>query len=595
MKRFTFFLLLTVVTGITLADDWVEVTFSNRAKGISFRSVCIKKSDPGMTLFPKSFVVTFSDAPKGSGEGYYAAHAGDGYVIDGEKKNKISIEDERMKPRGDGWYIYTFEKPLYIHSVGTLVGSEVPPIYILPISSDEGQSATDSDSKDELPSESETNTISDSDNTKNAEEEQIPPLKMLTPRHTLVDEGWTLAKTTKENNQTCEIYVKEIDDEEDSLFTYRKGDGEFITYKKGIYKNEVVGDYKWTRSKGEMELCQSGARQIVYPSGVVISYDMKDKEKETLYLPENPEKGYRAPDNYIIDGEQFNPKTEPNGEGGFLIGDRICYLDDDGRIVPYRQECKGRFFPINPSDTIIDVKYEKKDTVRENHDVRKYITEVFYKNGDYYKCVEVYEGGYEIEGYAVANMHRLGGILKLKKNKKPVVTREDNTTIEIDAAFNSFIIEKGRKKIDRGDGIGQFSILNRGAYMSLWLLKEDPVLWNGTMTYPDGTTEKYIEGVSQNYLKKKREDAKAAELAEKRAPYIKKYGFYPGDYKRAQEAIKVGRPFGAIEEFYICKLVRDNGTAKQYKVLILNSLTNDNLNITAYVWVQNGKITSVRW
>ena len=134
MKRFTFFLLLTVVTGITLADDWVEVTFSNRAKGISFRSVCIKKSDPGMTLFPKSFVVTFSDAPNGSGEGYYAAHAGDGYVIDGEKKNKISIEDERMKPRGDGWYIYTFEKPLYIHSVGTLVGREVPPIYTLPIS-----------------------------------------------------------------------------------------------------------------------------------------------------------------------------------------------------------------------------------------------------------------------------------------------------------------------------------------------------------------------------------------------------------------------------------------------------------------------------
>lgn len=60
----------------------------------------------------------------------------------------------------------------------------------------------------------------------------VPPLKMLIPRFTLTEEGWTLAKTIKEEDRTCEYYVKEIDDEEDSLFTYRKGDGEFITYKK---------------------------------------------------------------------------------------------------------------------------------------------------------------------------------------------------------------------------------------------------------------------------------------------------------------------------------------------------------------------------
>ena len=77
--------------------------------------------------------------------------------------------------------------------------------------------------------------------------------------------------------------------------------------------------------------------------------------------------------------------------------------------------------------------------------------------------------------------------------------------------------------------------------------------------------------------------------------YKEKYGFYPGDYKNLKDIIKPGRPFGAIEEYFICKLNRDLGAKKQYKVFVLNSLTNNNLNSTVYVWVQNGKITSVNW
>lgn len=617
MKRFTFLLLLTVVTGLTLADDWVQVTFINSAKGKPFRSVCIKKSSSEVTLFPKSYVVTFSDAPKGSGEGYYAAHASDGYVIDGEKKNKISIEDERMKPRGDGWYIYTFDKPLYVHKVGTLVGSDVPPIYILPISSDEGQSIssgegqsdTDSGSKDDLQDESESNISSA--NMKKAEEEQIPPLKMLTPRHTLVDEGWTLAKTKKEDNQTCDIYVKEIDDEEDSLFTYRKGDGEFITYKKGLYKNEVVGDYKWTLSTGVLELHQGKSYQHVFPNGVVVSYD--NWEEQTLYLPENLDKGYRAPKNYPCWTSRENRENE---EKGFLIGNKICYLDNDGKLVPYMQEIKGKFCYVCPTDTIVDVSYVKKDTVSGDRRGNNITLEVFYKNGDRYKYVSRAFGGWQNGSfqYQVATMHRLGGILKVTKKNKPIITMEDGSTIQIEFAMNLFGIKNGRKvtgerssRASTGaslhsnhdyDGINSFSANSS----LLAVLRDDPFDWDGTMTYPDGKTEKYKKRLPMSYwnkieeekaVRKRAEDA--AELAKKREPYIKKYGFYPGDYKRAQDVIKVGRPFGAIEEYFICKLIRETSGAKQYKVFIINSLTNDSLNLTPYVWVQNGKITSVRW
>ena len=76
----------------------------------------------------------------------------------------------------------------------------------------------------------------------------------LTPRHTLLEEGWKLVGTTVEDGVTCEQYVKEINDEDVTVYTYRMDDGCFITIKgkknahyKYDYKYEecVLGDFLW--------------------------------------------------------------------------------------------------------------------------------------------------------------------------------------------------------------------------------------------------------------------------------------------------------------------------------------------------------------
>ena len=446
----------------------------------------------------------------------------------------------------------------------------------------------------------------------------VPPLKMLIPRFTLTEEGWTLAKTIKEEDRTCEYYVKEIDDEEDSLFTYRKGDGEFITYKKNRWGNNVIGDYKWTNSSGIMVLHQGNINQYIYANGVVEQetvYRNGNNEK-ILYLPDNQEKGYIVPKEYPSwfynslpeAPKYFDDKVRDNREGGFLVEDRLCYLKDDGSVVPYMQKVNGRFFAVCPTDTIVDIKYEKKDTINGKENIT---FEAIYKNGDRFKYA--YKGIGSLNSfpvhYQVATLHRMGGILKINKKKKPVITMDDGTTIQIDLLRVMSEIKDGHFRetndvlyaISSGqeyDEINSFSHKEDLCEM----LRVDSYIWDGIMTYPDGKTEKYEKGLPMSYWDKieKEEQAKkqaqnAAELAQKRDPYIKKYGFYPGDYKNLKDIIKPGRPFGAIEEYFICKLNKDLGAKKQYKVFVLNSLTNNNLNSTVYVWVQNGKITSVSW
>lgn len=137
MKKLSFLLLLTMAANYAVAQGWMKITCnSTDVKGIPFQKVRIKKSDsPGLTfLFAKDHYVYFSEKPDGIEKGYYAAHSVNGFIADGNKKNKIEIGDSRMKRTDGGWYEYDFGKTLYIRKVGLFVDDKdhFLPIYILP-------------------------------------------------------------------------------------------------------------------------------------------------------------------------------------------------------------------------------------------------------------------------------------------------------------------------------------------------------------------------------------------------------------------------------------------------------------------------------
>ncbi len=599
MKKLSLLLAMAMATGYAIAQDWLKITYDSKdVKGIPFQKVRIKKSDsPGLTfLFAKDHYVYFSEKPDGIDKGYYAAHSVNGFVADGSKKNKIEIGDSRMKRTDGGWYEYDFGKTLYIRKVGLFVKDDNTghPIYILPTEDVVSSNINSgSNSNDEYFSEKKSSINSATTN---------QPLKLLTPRHSLIEEGWKLAKTTKtEEGWTCECYVKEINDEEDSLFTYKKGNGEFITEKKDKYGSiTTIGDYNWFYKDGGNILRQGNCAQRKYPNGV--TFQWISNNPGILYLPENSNVGYKLVEIPKEERWWYTWYTSGKDEefSGYLINDRLYYLDSDVNLIPYMQKIKGKFFIINPKDTIVDVKYVKDSSTKTE------TFEAFYKNGDHYKMVNKYE---EYQGiYQVATLHRMDGILKITKKNKPILTKADGSILEFDYASTP-IIDNGIIDIDNKwspytsgglevyTGVNSFSADQQLCFM----FRDDPIDWNGVMTYTDGKKEKFRRGKSETYWnnieleKKKAEEAKKkAELAKERNPYIKKWGFYPGDYKNYTEIFKTGRPFGAIKEYYGDRiaLIQDQGTSKQYKFVTLNI---DYKTITIYFWVRNGKITSVIW
>mgnify|MGYP006988969672 CR=1 FL=1 len=180
-------------------------------------------------------------------------------------------------------------------------------------------------------------------------------------------------------------------------------------------------------------------------------------------------------------------------------------------------------------------------------------------------------------------MHRMGGILKIKK-KEMTFTQKDGTVIQVERL---------------GDGDRDYWV-GRDGLVRGWFTLDSPAI-TGVATYPDGRSEEYLRGKPMSYWDQKRreEDAKkAAEEAKEKAKkdaeeaknrkfYIQKWGFYPGDGTLG-EAIRVGRPWGALENFFVSQLLMDYGSSKCYKLFY-------KYDKSCTVWVSNGKVTSVHW
>lgn len=620
MRKIILALLGAIAMSSTYAQNWLPIRYENQnVKGIPFSKVRFKKGETKETIFGKDMQVTLSEKPDGVESGYYVVHARNGYIAIGDKKNKIEVGSDKLIRTSDGWYEYDFGKTLYVRKIGMFVGTEhCAPIYVL---STDGSVASSSSSSSYSSSSNTSNSSTIQKQVSNKQGTTVNrKLEILSPSNGLTDDGWSLSKTNVKDGITCETYVKEIDDEELFLYHYKRENGDFLISDKEINLNDINAlgnkkdffisgiygysdllggkyNYKWHDSEGVLHVYQKNPyrQQLFYPNGMVID---KTKEQTYLYLPDNLNVGYLCVDlkkDYFWSTWMEGGYHDLSGierSSGFLVGDRFyrCYSSsssDENNVIfeptPVLQLIKGKFFIVCPTDTIVDVKYvSTKDTTINEQKLQEYTScEVFYKNGDRYKYVKKHpDGGYS-DWYQIATLHRMDGVLKITK-KGTTFTKNDGTVIQVDRLHN----REGRGQTANAALCDQEELV--------YWLSEDSLTFSGNVTYPDGTTDKLDRGESGSYLKslaKEEEKKKEAEKQAIRNSYIKKYGYYPGDYDKREDFLKPGRKFGAIEEYTTVSLVSTNGLYKRYKVFYGSYAGTQ----YAYVWVKNGIITSVTY
>ena len=318
-----------------------------------------------------------------------------------------------------------------------------------------------------------------------------------------------------------------------------------------------------------------------------------------LILPDNPKKRYE----YVILSEDKVAEDKAwDNASGYLVGNRLYKVDKkNGKIYPFMQKFKEKFFYASRLDTIVNVKKE------DNQEGR--IWEIIYKNGDTYKYVNNFKNG----KYQIGTLHRPGGVVQIKKNSPIQFIGDDGCITEYSSnKFSSCPILNNNNTIE----FTSFDEVVRQFYG-----REDlPKLIDGKKTFADGTVVEYVRGLTGDERKAiaaKEEDRKAAEQkiweekqaklkAEKekeqakekaeyekeRSSFIKKYGFYPGDCETLEEQFKPGRSVPALMEYYkgCIHLMEDHGTTKKYK---FNNPSYNRYNVI--FWTRNGKIISMKF
>ena len=635
---------ILLCTLFSYAQDGVRI-YANSSKDQAYHGVYLRKADvPDM--FPKSYMVWLSEKPNGVESGYYGVQTGNGFLYNGSK-DKIKLN--KMEDAGNGWYYFDFGKDLYIRRIEFL--SHLENIRLVPSGTKKSNSA-------KISAAATTSTLA-------VKEESIPKEVYVTPLDisqlktpAFAKKGWSLAETTKEKDgATCELYVKEIDDEDVSIRYFKYPNGDFFTDSA----NHYMGDFMITHKKRVRIVRFNNHLYNLFPNGNYVylghwngvsnsshgmqkevfqnhdEYDFNQKKNIYYRYPYRNKQGASHGDLHWEDGidgynivresklesggklviagktnkysnkvqaypsasHQF-PIRSPRGDQeitGFEINDRLYVLDSLGNIAPCMQRIKDIWIYANRNDTIINV------NVKDSMDNRYHSWEFIYKNGDRLKYVDN-DGNW----YYTWTLHRNGGIFKLKKGSNFVLTQPDGTTITYETFGEKIIQDEyylggvGMKRVKRG--------------VAGFLPMDSLLLCDGTITFPNGRTEKYVSGFPESHWDLLREKAnkaeeakQKAELAKKRAPFIQKWGFYPGDYMTKNkwgQCIIPGRPFGAIAAFFQTSLIRNEGASKYYKVFTTGYIDKDEetgrlkeggiySSKDAYVWVRNGKITSVSW
>ncbi|MBO7468278.1 MAG: hypothetical protein J6T94_11440 [Bacteroidaceae bacterium] len=378
----------------------------------------------------------------------------------------------------------------------------------------------------------------------------IPPFTKFEPLcPNPENDGWTLVNTVKKDDATIYNYTKEIDDEDKTCWVKKRDNGDF--------ESSLSSDRRITFDGGVVLLVKDGLLQFVYPNGWI-------RQNRILYTKANGE--------YIGIREIGVKKsdiwdTPSSSVSGFLIGDRLYTYTDKG-IFPFMQKFNGKYFYASRIDTIIDVK-SSEDSLA-----------IMFNNGNRYKRVYGKNGG---KDYFVIDLHRSNVYIKKRKNDSYAYIEYDKGS-----KFECHSLKTENVQIGGGspERLANWVDIRSDEDVCKLFAEETAELYGET--WRNGSFRKYY---FSDLIKEIGSQVK--EVKKDRDYYVKKYGFYPGDYNSIKDILKPGRSIDAIKEYFaVCSLIRDNGTSQEYRVAYNWSSTR---TYNAYVTVRNGNIVSVRF
>lgn len=247
---------------------------------------------------------------------------------------------------------------------------------------------------------------------------------------------------------------------------------------------------------------------------------------------------------------------------GYLSGDRLYQVSRDGEVYAAAQIVNGIPYPASAEDKVVSAQFDSDENGRTVLDVK-------YENGDF---VKVYNG------YVTS--------ARIRKNS--VTVKEVNGKI-----ITTFQLASGDKYV------GSFRNYNGEVNAVLYyktLFSPDNICYDGTLIRKDETMMKYISGRSEEEIAA----AKKLQAQQNNAIYKQlcdKYGKKYVDSILIGQVI-VGMPEDLLLDRFSCKLDYNSDSTKCYIINGLRQkdslgLLNPNATRRAYVWVRNGRVTSI--
>lgn len=630
MRRIISLLIGMITISPASSQNWIRVSYENQdVKGIPFSKVRIKKGDTKEAIFSKDMQVSLSEKPDGIESGYYVVHARNGYIADGDKKNKIEIGSDKITRTSDGWYEYDFGKNLYVRKVGLFVGTEhCDPIYILPIGeyskNTTGKSTTSSQNSS---SSSQAGTVENRDGMKYFDHDMYPNkreifddngLKAITTPELPFDNikpiteetsGWNLVATNQIKHGNYPVTVKRYENDTNAYCVLFYPDGSFMTAldnSEGDYsllpnpREEAIG---WFRIKCDgyvLEGKNGGFCRFIYPTGLFaytdkftphygmtadLFYRSRNSSDDWIrnlefysfsyfVLPEEPTASY--PIVKVTDGYKL---TKLN----FIKGNKKYRINEAGWAEAYMQSAPGgnRFYYANDKDSIVRVEESGHKEI------------IYYSNGDE---VELDREKGSVNGKPVvtrANLHRNGGDLKVQTiNGSP---RTRLTLSNGDVFTGSFKMN---------EELSSWEVIDDpySAFVEFMLSDSELTPWKGSWNR-NGEIELIVDGM--NKAEKERQDAakKAAEEAENRKQYnnlCNQFG------KKYVDAALAGRPIVGMPEklflaaFNASKETTSNGSTlyRVYGFGVINGfskITITDRKLKWSIWVSSGRISYITY
>ena len=410
--------------------------------------------------------------------------------------------------------------------------------------------------------------------------------------------GYTLLNTKIIDGYKCDYYLE-------GVRTFRFDNGDFITFPDGSNSGtserkpksgeNSMGDWQLTDEYGIIHKYENGLCKKIYPSGAVMelySYSRNlgwnyyrgsvstkpipygiEKNGPLLYLPDQNE-----PLNFveIKNNQKSNINLSSFETYGYLKGDRLYTLSEDGVVYAFKQLVNGIPISAIESDTIVDVIIDEK-TDEQKHPVS---IKLKYSNGDFIDCIlgpQHLGWKYYIQS---GTIHRNGGILNIKKVNDKVVS--------------VLTYPNGDKYAGKYD----YSYYADDGSFDLGILSSPELKYsNGTIIKKDGTRIQYKNGKTEQQIAAERQ-AQAAKVTEQYKMLCKKYGKQYVDAALQQIPI-VGMPEELLKSAFNVQLVEQRTYSKLYRIIgwgwtNFGKTLSDSVHKYS-IWVRNGRVTNVRY